>query len=210
MHNKDLSFLNPPEAIAWTPILARYREPSRARSIIELVITAGALALLWVLMWEALAVGYWLSLLLAVPTAGFLVRLFMIQHDCGHGAFFRYRLANDWLGRALGVLTLTPYDFWRRTHALHHATSGNLDRRGIGDIDTLTVREYLALSRWRRLRYRLYRHPAVMFGVGPIYLFMLRHRLPCGLTRQGWVPWVSTMATNGAIALVVAGLMWWI
>ena len=143
-----------------------------------------------------------------MPAAGFLVRLFMIQHDCGHGAFFRHRLANDWIGRALGVLTLTPYDFWRRTHAIHHATSGNLERRGIGDIDTLTVREYLALPRWGRLIYRLYRHPAVMFGVGPAYLFILRHRLPFGLMRGGWQPWLSTMATNLAIAIIVAALMW--
>ena len=118
-------------------------------------------------MWATLDLGYWLCLLLAVPAAGFLVRLFMIQHDCGHGAFFHRRCANDWVGRVIGVLTLTPYDFWRRTHAVHHATSGNLDRRGIGDIDTLTVREYLALSPWGRLRYRVYRHPLVMFGVGP-------------------------------------------
>ena len=109
----------------------------------------------------------------------------MIQHDCGHGSFFRHRLANDWVGRVIGVLTLTPYDFWRHTHGIHHATSGNLDRRGIGDVDTLTVREYLALPRWRRLGYRLYRHPIVMFGVGPIYLFILRHRLPFGLMREG-------------------------
>ena len=136
-------------------------------------------------MWASYYFGFWwLTLLLAVPAAGFLVRLFMIQHDCGHGAFFRHRLANDWIGRALGVLTLTPYDFWKRTHAIHHATSGNLDRRGIGDIDTLTVREYLALSRWGRLRYRFYRHPAVMFGIGPAYLFILRHRLPFGLMRE--------------------------
>ena len=87
-------------------------------------------------------------------------------------------MLNDWVGRVIGVLTLTPYDFWRHAHGIHHATSGNLDRRGIGDIDTLTVREYLALSGFGRLRYRLYRHPAVMFGVGPIYLFMLRNRLP--------------------------------
>jgi len=208
MHNKDLSFLNPPEAGAWTRILARYREPNRGRSIIELVITAGALAFSWFLMWKALAVGYWLCLLLAVPTAGFLMRLFMIQHDCGHGAFFRYRLANDWLGRVLGVLTLTPYDFWRRTHALHHASSGNLERRGIGDIETLTVREYLALPRWRRLGYRLYRHPLVMFGIGPAYLFILQFLLPVGLMRSGWMPWLSTMATNLAIAIVVAAMMW--
>jgi len=152
-------------------------------------------------MWLAYSFGFWwLALLLAVPAAGFLVRLFMIQHDCGHGAFFRHRLANDWIGRALGVLTMTPYDFWRRTHAAHHATSGNLARRGMGDIDTLTVNEYLALSRWNRLMYRLYRHPAVMFGVGPAYLFILRHRLPFGLMRSGWGPWLSTMGTNLAIA----------
>ncbi len=159
-------------------------------------------------MWFALHIGYGLYLLLAVPAAGFLVRLFMIQHDCGHGAFFRHRLANDWVGRVIGVLTLTPYDFWRRTHALHHATSGNLDRRGIGDVDTLTVKEYLSRSRWGRFRYRLYRHPLVMFGIGPAYLFILQQRLPVGLMRSGWQPWLSTMATNGAIALLAAIVIW--
>jgi omega-6 fatty acid desaturase (delta-12 desaturase) len=135
----------------------------------------------------------------------------MIQHDCGHGAFFRHRLANDWVGRVIGVLTLTPYDFWRRTHAIHHASSGHLERRGRGDIDTLTVREYRALSRWGRLRYRVYRHPVVMFGIGPAYLFMLQHRLPVGLMRgNGWTPWISTMATNLAIAAIVATLIWFI
>jgi omega-6 fatty acid desaturase (delta-12 desaturase) len=189
-------------------ILARYREPNHARSALELLITAGSFVLLWVLMWAALGVGYWLCLLIAVPAAGFLVRLFMIQHDCGHGALFRQRAANDWVGRVIGVLTLTPYDFWRRTHAIHHATSGNLERRGTGDIDTLTVREYLALSRWRRLGYRLYRHPIIMFGLGPAYLFLLQHRLPVGMMRGGWQPWLSTMATNAAIALVVVAMMW--
>jgi hypothetical protein len=129
----------PSEARGWTQILARYREPSPARSIIELVVTAGPFVLLWFLMWATLDLGYWVCLLLAVPAAGFLVRLFMIQHDCGHGAFFHNRLANDSVGRVIGVLTLTPYDYWRRTHAIHHSTSGNLDRRGIGDVDTLTV-----------------------------------------------------------------------
>ena len=124
---------------------------------------------LWALAWFACYFGFWwLSLILAVPAAGFLVRLFMIQHDCGHGAFFRHRLANDWVGRVIGVLTLTPYDFWRRTHAINHASSGNLDHRGLGDVNTLTVHEYLARSLWGRLCYRLYRHPIVMFGIGPI------------------------------------------
>ena len=189
-------------------ILARYRAPSQARSIVELVITAGSLILLWLLMWATLDLGYWLCLLLAVPAAGFLVRLFMIQHDCGHGAFFHRRFANDWVGRVIGVLTLTPYDFWRRAHAVHHATSGNLERRGIGDVDTLTVHEYLALSRWGRLRYRLYRHPVIMFGLAPAYLFIVQHRLPVGLMRSGWRPWLSTSATNLAIAALVATMIW--
>ena len=197
------------DARVWTQKLLRYREPSRVRSIVELAVSFGPLAGMWALMWLAYSFGlWWLSLLLAVPAAGFLVRLFMIQHDCGHGAFFRHRLANDWIGRVLGVLTLTPYDFWKRTHAAHHATSGNLDRRGMGDIDTLTVREYLALSRWGRLRYRLYRHPAVMFGIGPAYLFIVQHRLPVGLMRAGWGPWLSTMATNAAVAAVAGVLIW--
>ena len=193
----------------WSQILAGYREASHARSALELVITAGPFALLWLLMWATVGLGYWLSLIIAVPAAGFLVRLFMIQHDCSHGAFFRRRAVNDWLGRAIGVLTLTPYDVWRRTHAIHHASSGNLDRRGIGDVTTLTVREYLALSRWRRLAYRLYRNPIVMFGLGPAYLFIVQHRLPPpDLMRVGGRPWVSTMATNTAIALMVLLMMW--
>ena len=198
----------PSEARGWTQILARYRAPSPARSIIELVITAGPLVLLWFLMWATLDLGYWVCLLLAVPAAGFLVRLFMIQHDCGHGAFFHNRLANDSVGRVIGVLTLTPYDYWRRTHAIHHSTSGNLDRRGIGDVDTLTVHEYLALSRWRRLCYRVYRHPIIMFGLGPAFLFFVQYRLPFGLMRAGWQPWLSAMGTNVAIAALVAIMIW--
>ncbi len=202
--------VDPRDARAWTQILARYREPSRGRSTLEIIITAGSFVLLWALMWATLDLGYWLCLLLAVPTAGFLVRLFMIQHDCGHGAFFRHRLANDWLGRVIGVVTLTPYDLWRRTHAIHHATSGHLERRGIGDIDILTVREYLALSRWRRLGYRLYRHPIVMFGIGPAYLFILQQRLPVRMMRGGWLPWLSTMGTNATIAALIAVMIWFV
>src|SRR5580693_8623788 len=193
---------------ALTHDLAGYREPHHGRSVFELLITVVPLVLLWLSMWFALKLGYGLYLLLAVPAAGFMVRLFMIQHDCGHGAFFRHRLVNDWVGRVIGVVTLTPYDFWRRTHAAHHATSGNLERRGMGDIDTLTVDEYLARSRWGRMCYRLYRHPLVMFGVGPAYLFLFRHRLPIGLMRAGWQPWLSTMATNLAIGLVAAVTIW--
>ncbi|NWG25549.1 MAG: fatty acid desaturase [Pseudorhodoplanes sp.] len=197
-----------PEARAWTKLLSRYRAPHDGRSLVEIAITFLPLAALWALTWTALYFGqYWLSLLLAVPAAGFLVRLFMIQHDCGHGSFFRRRAANDWTGRIIGVLTLTPYDFWKRSHAIHHASSGHLDRRGIGDIDTLTVAEYRALSRLGRLRYRLYRHPFVMFAFGPAYLFLLQQRLPIGFMRGGWGPWLSTMTTNLAVAAIAAVLI---
>ena len=198
------------QASNWSKTLARYRNPSAARSLVEIAITLGPFVALWTATWLGLYFGYWISLVLAVPAAGFLVRLFMIQHDCGHGSFFRSKALNDWIGRAIGVLTFTPYDFWRHTHAVHHASSGNLTRRGMGDIDTLTVREYLALSRLGRLRYRAYRHPLVMFGIGPIYMFILQHRLPIGLMRDGWRPWLSTMLTNLGIALIAAVLIFFI
>jgi acyl-lipid omega-6 desaturase (Delta-12 desaturase) len=190
------------------PTLLRYREPDPRRAWFELGVTLLPLVLLWVLMWLSLDVSYWLTLLLAIPAAGFLVRLFMIQHDCGHGAFFRGRAVNDWIGRLLGVLTLTPYDYWKRNHAVHHATSSNLDRRGIGDIETLTVEEYRSRSLSGRIFYRIYRNAIVMFGFGAPYLFLLKHRLPFYQMRAGWRPWVSTMATNAAIALVVVVMIW--
>jgi acyl-lipid omega-6 desaturase (Delta-12 desaturase) len=152
--------------------------------------------------------GFWLILPLAIPTAGFLVRLFMVQHDCGHGSMFSSRRANDWTGRLLGTLTLTPYDLWRHSHGVHHASSGHLDKRGMGDIDTLTVREYAALPPLRRLAYRIYRHPLVMFGLGPAYLFVFQHRLPVGAMSLGLMPWASTMLTNVAILAATAPLIW--
>lgn len=205
--NGDNSGFRDPDARRWTRILGNYRTPNHARSVAELVITALPLVTLWTAAWFTFSLGYaWPSFLIAVPAAGFLVRLFMIQHDCGHGAFFKNRMANDWVGRVIGVVTLTPYDWWRRTHAIHHATTGNLDHRGIGDVDTLTVREYQTRSWWGRTQYRLYRHPLIMFGVGPAYLFFLRHRLPIGFMRDGWQLWSSTMATNLAIALAIAAI----
>jgi omega-6 fatty acid desaturase (delta-12 desaturase) len=189
--------------------ILRFREPRPARSLLEIAVTAAPFALLWLLSWAAHDEGrVWLGLLLAVPTGAFLLRLFLIQHDCGHGAFFRGRASNDWVGRVLGILTFTPYDYWRRSHAIHHATTGNLDARGVGDVDTLTVAEYRALGRVRRIRYRLYRHPLVLFGLGPAYLFFLRHRLPIGMMTKGWRPWLSAMGTNAGIAAVAGALIW--
>jgi omega-6 fatty acid desaturase (delta-12 desaturase) len=186
----------------WVRILARYRDPDPRRSAFELGITAIPFFLLWTLMLLSLEVGYWLCLLLAVPAAGFLVRLFMIQHDCGHGSFFSRRVLNDMVGRIIGVLTLTPYNYWRRAHAIHHATSGNLEKRGTGDVQMLTVPEYRRLPFWRRLGYRLSRNPLILLTLGPIYLFVLKHRLPVGMM-GGWEMWGSTMSTNLAIAGVV-------
>ncbi|MEF2554645.1 fatty acid desaturase, partial [Aurantimonas sp. A2-1-M11] len=193
---------------SWSRALAPYRTPSTKRSVIEIVITAVPFVALWALTAVLVTNGHWWGLILTVPTAGFLVRLFMLQHDCGHGALFARRGVNDWTGRFIGIVTFTPYDYWRRTHAVHHATTGNLDQRGIGDVDTLTVAEYQALSKWGRIRYRLYRHPAVMFGFGPAWLFICQYRLPIGLMRAGVQPWTSTLATNLGIAIPAALLIW--
>ena len=193
----------------WPQILAQYRGSSLARSMAELALTTLPLIALWTASWLMYSQGYWwASLLIAIPAGGFLVRLFMIQHDCGHGAFFNDKKANDWVGRIIGVLTLTPYDFWRRTHAVHHSTCGNLDGRGMGDVTMLTVREYFALSRWGRLKYQIYRNPLALFGLGPAYLFFLQHRLPIGMMRSGWKPWISTQSTNVTIALILGALIW--
>ncbi|HKP80327.1 MAG TPA: fatty acid desaturase, partial [Phenylobacterium sp.] len=183
--------------------LAPYQRPSLARSVMEIAITVGPLAGLWGGALFAVSQGWWWAgLALSAPAAAFLVRLFMIQHDCGHSAFFRSGAANTWVGRIAGVLTMTPYDYWRRTHAIHHATSSNLDRRGLGGVETLTVEEYRALSPMRRLGYRLYRNAAVMLGLGPAYMFLLQHRLPIGLMKERRA-WVSVLGNNLGLAVLV-------
>jgi omega-6 fatty acid desaturase (delta-12 desaturase) len=188
----------------WAQVLLGYRQPKASRSLLEIAMTAAPLAALWTAAWLLVHVHQWWGLALTVPAAFFLVRLFMIQHDCGHGAFFKSRWANDWVGRVAGVFTLTPYDYWKRTHAIHHGTHGNLDRRELGGIELLTVAEYQALSPLRRMLYRLYRHPVILFGVGPAYLFVFQHRIPVGEMRR-MRPWVEIMLTNLAIAAVAAG-----
>jgi omega-6 fatty acid desaturase (delta-12 desaturase) len=198
--------IHPIDPRDWPKELAPYRQAMPRRALAELAVTAAPFVSLWLAMWLSLGQGYWLTLLLAVPAAGFLVRLFVIQHDCGHGSFFRGRRANDRLGRVIGVLTLTPYAHWRQQHALHHGSSGNLDRRGKGDVETLTVREYRDLPRWRRIGYRLFRHPLVILGLGPIFVFVCRHRLPENPLRANAQAWGDVMATNLAVAVALTFL----
>ncbi len=188
--------------------LALFQGADNGRASGEVLLTASLFLALWTAMAVLMTVSAWLVLALIVPASFMLVRLFMVQHDCGHGAMFTSRAANDWVGRALGLLTLTPYDYWRRAHGIHHASSGHLDKRGVGDITTLTVKEYRALPARKRLAYRLYRHPLVMFVVGPAWLFLVQHRLPVGAMHAGAMPWTSTMLTNLGIAVLVAGLVW--
>jgi len=168
----------PTEARDWVRVLAQYREPSTRRSLFELSVTLGPFVTLWALAWWSLSISGWLALAISLCNAAFLLRLFAIQHDCGHSAFFKNREVSDWVGRAIGVLTLTPYDVWRHAHSVHHNGSGNLNRRGMGDINTLTVAEYQSRSIFGRFLYRLYRNPIVLFGLGPGYIFFLTNRLP--------------------------------
>lgn len=168
----------------WNAVLARYKVPDTRRSALQLTLSAFLFLGTWALMYVTHFRAYWLTLILAVPAAFFLVRLFIIQHDCGHGAFFKSTRAADITGSILGVLTLTPYHYWKKTHAMHHATSGNLEHRGFGDIRTLTVGEYLALPKWGRFKYRVYRHPVVLFFIGAALHFMVVHRIPTIVPRS--------------------------
>lgn len=198
----------PTDDATWRALLAPYKKASWRPALLQLLDSALPFAALWALMAYTSGRSYPLTVALALPTAFFFVRLFIIQHDCGHGSFFPSRRANNLLGGALGVLTLFPYGYWKKTHAIHHATSGNLDDREFGDISTLTVREYRALSRWGRFAYRLYRHPVVLFGVGPLYQFVLKHRFPFDLPFAWKREWQSVLRNNLAIALVFGALTW--
>lgn len=186
--------------------LARYAVADRRRAVLQLLATTTPLLACAAVLLYGVAHGLWLAAILGLPAAAFLVRLFIIQHDCGHGSFFRSRRANDTLGLLISFITLIPYTFWRRDHAFHHATTGNLDRRGRGDLTTLTVREYLAQPPWRKALYRLYRHPLILFGLGPAYMLLVRYRIPTGESFRNWHDWVSIVGTNIIAALGAAAM----
>lgn len=189
--------------------IARYRTSSWQRSLWQLVTTLTGFVAAWWFAWNFHDTSLGWTAIGVVVAAGFLLRLFVLAHDCGHGSFFDSPIANSWVGSALGVLTLTPYYRWRKQHAIHHATTGDLDRRGQGDVHMLTVREYLAMSGWQRWKYRVHRHPLILFGVGPFLYFAVWQRFV-------WEPreWRqerrSVHVTNAALAVLIALMCWWV
>jgi omega-6 fatty acid desaturase (delta-12 desaturase) len=187
--------------------LSVYARSNLGRALISLATSVVPLLGLWVLMYFALGVSYVLALVLAVPTAGFMVRTYILFHDCAHGSLLRGRRANARLGAVLAVMVFTPFARWRHDHAVHHATAGDLDRRGTGDIQTLTVSEYTELPRRQRIAYRLLRNPMVMFGLGPTYKMLLEPRWIRPSARRQIQR--SVWGTNLALALVF-GALWWL
>ncbi|MFD1739806.1 fatty acid desaturase [Bacillus salitolerans] len=198
MSNKNISKLKKE--------VAPYEKTDTRKSILQIVNTLGPLIILWYLAYESLAISYWLTLPLLVLTAGFMVRTFILFHDCCHQSFFKSRKANDILGTITGVLTLVPYQQWKHSHSVHHATSSNLDKRGTGDMWLLTVDEYMEAPLWTKIYYRIYRNPIVMFGIGPIAVFLLEYRF----NRKGAKKKerINTYITNISIVSLYGFLCW--
>ncbi len=188
----------------WQAIVKKYQKPDLRVGLWQIANSFGGLLLTVALMYLALQISPWLTLLLAVPAAGFLVRIFIIQHDCGHGAFFRSKRANDLVGAISGVLTMAPYNFWRKTHAIHHAHHAELEERGIGDVWTMTVTEYRSAPWWKRAGYRIFRNPVFLFGLAPIFNFVVVQRFTLG-AKASWRTGErrSVWLTNLAIAALV-------
>jgi len=190
----------------WQEIVARYAHPDMARSIWQVVNTLVPYFALWYLMIRSMEISYWLTLGLAVPAAGFLMRTFIIFHDCGHGSFFKSQKANDVLGNITGFLNFTPYYRWKHDHAIHHATAGDLDRRGTGDVYTMTVKEYLAAPWWKKTGYRIMRNPFALFLVGPLLVFVVTQRIPG--PKMGKRELASVWWTNFALVAIISLLCW--
>ena len=197
---------SPPDMAEWKKIVAAYQKPSAPRALWQIANTLIPYALLWLLMYRSLTVSWWITIPLAILAGAFLVRVFIIFHDCGHGSFFKSPRANNVWGFLCGVLTFTPFYHWRWEHSLHHATSGDLDRRGTGDLWTMTVQEYLAASRGKRFAYRLARNPIVLFLLAPFFMFLIRHRFPKAEAsrRERWSVYWMNLAILGVAAAMTA------
>lgn len=176
--------IDPGTPAPWRVIVAKYREPSTPRAAWQLVNTLVPYFALWCLMYYTRDISWWLTMPLAILAGVFLVRVFIIFHDCGHGSFLRSRGGNEFVGFVTGLLTFSPYHHWRWLHAIHHGSAGHLDKRGIGDVWTLTVEEYLQSSRWQRLSYRLHRNPLVLFVLAPLFMFVIRQRFASPLANR--------------------------
>ncbi len=193
------------QASDWKKVVARYQQPSLAASLWQTVNTLIPYIGLWVLMYFTYKISWWLTVPLAILAGGFLVRIFIIFHDCGHGSFFRSQKANHFLGAITGLLTFTPYFHWRWEHAIHHSTAGDLDRRGTGDVWTLTVQEYLEASIWKKFAYRMARNPVVLFLLAPLFLFLIMQRFSA--PKAGHKETISVYATNLALLLMATSLI---
>lgn len=191
------------ENTRWQSLVAKYQVPDMWRSIWQVANTLVPYFVLFYLSLRSLEISFWLTLPLTILTAGFMVRTFIIFHDCGHGSFFKSRTANTWLGRITGLLTFTPYYRWRHDHAIHHATAGNLDRRGKGDVYTMTVQEYLEAPWWKKFGYRVMRQPVFMFFFGSLIVFVVTQRIPVG---KGKRENASVWWTNLALAVMVTAM----
>ncbi len=201
---------DPSKKPAWVAALRVYQTPDRLRSIWQAVNSVVPFLILWYLMYRSLEVSYLLTLALGVVNAGFLVRIFIIQHDCGHHSFFKSIRACNILGSIFGVLTMTPYFHWRHEHNKHHASSSDLDNRGYGDVTTLTVEEYRAMKKGPRLLYRIFRNPLVLFGVGPALSFIIRQRIPYNVKWKDQREWWSVVLTDLALIAIIIGMGEWI
>jgi len=206
MHDLFSSEAAPKRASDWKAVVARYQRPEVWRAIWQLTNTLVPYAALWWLIYASLSISLWLTLPLVVLAGGFMVRIFIIFHDCGHGSFFKSRLANDLVGFIAGILSFTPYYHWRWEHAIHHSSSGDLDRRGTGDVWTMTLQEYQQAPLGKKIRYRLARNPFVLFVLGPLYLFLVQHRIPSAKAppREKW----SVYWTNLGILALGAAMSW--
>jgi omega-6 fatty acid desaturase (delta-12 desaturase) len=194
----------------WIEIISRYNKPDPLKSWWQIINSVVPYILLWIIMIKTFGISYWLTLLMSVFAAGFLIRIFIIFHDCGHGSFFKSKRLNTIVGIITGLIVFTPYHKWHHDHHIHHQTVGNLDKRGIGDVTTLTVDEYLGLSSWKKFAYRFYRNPFFLFGVAPILLFVLMNRVTKNYmtAKEKLFVHLSTLALIAAISIIIFFIGW--